>query len=117
MRTQWLAHRLGIADVEPGRDLPVAGTLAARLPRLRDIQEAAKGTRPDSYPNVQNASIRGTDFRTPWNTLQVRGSSAGPGMWNGCSEREHYSISQPERPCGTTNQGQTGLRRILKKYE
>jgi hypothetical protein len=61
VRTQWLAHRLGIADVEPGKEIFVAGTLAARLPRLRDIQEAAKGTRQSK------ASSQCTECKYPGN--------------------------------------------------
>ena len=85
VRTQWLAHRLGIADVVPGEEIFVAGTLAARVPRLREIQEAAEGTRPSkgSCPNAQNASIPGTDLLG-----EARGSSAGPGMWKWLQGKE-----------------------------
>ena len=106
VRTQWLAHRLGIADVEPGKDIFVAGTLAARLPRLRDIQEAAKGTRQSkaSYPNAQNASIPGTDFRTHWTASSAR-IVAGPGMWKWLQGKRALFHLTARAPYGTTNQG------------
>ena len=48
VRTQWLAHRLGIADVEPGKEIFVAGTMFF--------------ARPAALEPLLNLAIRLEDF-------------------------------------------------------